>query len=80
MNSTNIKSFIRVGKKPAVSGLVKEAKRVGYTVTKNGNFSMDITDPSNSNARVVRATNMGNCWAITYYTEYWSVADPRPSY
>ena len=64
-------TFIRIADKKKVNALIKEAKRVGYTVEKSGDFSAKITDPDNAGALVLKAVNMGNCWSISYATAYW---------
>lgn len=64
------KSFVRLGQKPQMAALIKEAKRVGYKVEKD-DMLCKITDPENGH-KVVTICRVHNAmYAFTYYTEYW---------
>jgi len=70
------KSFIRLGDKKKVIALIKEAKRVGYTVDENkieGRlFNVTVTDPENNNDLVFKSVNVRpGMWGTTYSTKYW---------
>lgn len=76
------KSFMRLAQgKTLVSSLVKEAKRVGYTVKNNGGFSYHVTDHSpeaaTPGAEVFRAVNVRpGMWAISYALAYFIEPEP----
>jgi hypothetical protein len=69
-------TFTRVCQQDHVKALVKEAKRVGYTIEKNS-YSYKVYDPTKEGALVFRAVLMGrNVWGITYSRLYWQEPDP----
>lgn len=70
-------TFIRVCQKPHVTSLVKEAKRVGYTITKRGGYAVQVNDPDNNGALVFKAVNVRpNVWAVSYALAYWAEEAP----
>lgn len=69
-------TFMRVGRKSYVNGLIKEARRVGYTVAPMGSadfvWGYTVTDPTNAEAKVFKAVALDkSTWAITYHTPYF---------
>jgi hypothetical protein len=65
-------TFTRIGVKAQVTALVKEARRVKYTVTTNGGFFYEVRDPENANALVFKSVAlMPGRWVTTYSLAYW---------
>lgn len=75
-------SFTRVTNDPKhITALVREAKRVGYTVKTDAGFSHVVTDHTDGNAGalVFRAVQVRRgLWAVTYATAYWQ-EPPMPA-
>ena len=82
MNSTTTEApvrgtFIRMCRAEYVKGLVKEAKRVKYTITRDADWWVEVTDPDHDNSLVFKAVQMQpRIWGVTFSKVYWQ--EPTP--
>jgi hypothetical protein len=72
MNNEPRKTFIKIYAAKALTPLIKEARRVKYTVTKT-DLIATVTDPENNDALVFKAVLVNRAlWGVTFSTAYWN--------
>jgi hypothetical protein len=72
-NTTTVRqTFLKVCSTSYIKGLVKEAKRVKYTVNHDAGYWYEVLDPDHANALVFKAVHIKpNMWATTFSKVYW---------
>jgi hypothetical protein len=80
MNNEPRKTFIKIYAAKALTPLIKEARRVKYTVTKT-DLIATVTDPENDNALVFKAVLVNRAmWGVTFSEEYFVDLPARTPY